>query len=79
MAEIKDPENTIILETTKGKVVIALMPDLAPGHVARIKELAREKAKVEADSTLGQAEKQKQLAELDGKLASLGQPASAKQ
>ena len=42
-------------------------------------ELAREKAKVEADSTLGQAEKQKQLAELDGKLASLGQPASAKQ
>lgn len=42
-------------------------------------ELAREKAKVEADSTLGLAEKQKQLAELDGKLASLGQPASAKQ
>ncbi|EJO33051.1 phosphonate ABC transporter substrate-binding protein [Achromobacter marplatensis] len=42
-------------------------------------ELAREKAKVEADSTLGQAEKQKQLSELDGKLASLGQPASAKQ
>ncbi|KAG1355658.1 hypothetical protein G6F61_014623 [Rhizopus arrhizus] len=31
------------------------------------------------DSTLGQAEKQKQLAELDGKLASLGQPASSKQ
>ena len=44
MAEIKDPENTIIMETTKGKVVIALMPDLAPGHVARIKELAREGA-----------------------------------
>lgn len=42
-------------------------------------ELAREKAKVEADSTLGQAEKQKQLSELDGKLASLGQPATAKQ
>ena len=42
-------------------------------------ELAREKAKVEADSTLGLAEKQKQLAELDGKLASLGQPASSKQ
>jgi phosphonate transport system substrate-binding protein len=42
-------------------------------------ELAREKTKVEADSTLGQAEKQKQLSELDGKLASLGQPASAKQ
>ncbi|CAB3713003.1 phosphonate ABC transporter substrate-binding protein [Achromobacter pestifer] len=42
-------------------------------------ELAREKAKVEADSTLGQAEKQKQLADLDSKLASLGQPAVAKQ
>ena len=44
MAEIKDPENTLIMETTKGRVVIALMPDLAPGHVARIKELAREQA-----------------------------------
>ena len=42
MAEIKDPENTIIMETTKGKVVIELLPDLAPSHVARIKELARE-------------------------------------
>jgi cyclophilin family peptidyl-prolyl cis-trans isomerase len=41
MAEIKDPENTIIMETTKGKVVIELLPDLAPDHVARIKELAR--------------------------------------
>ena len=44
MAEIKDPENAIIMETTKGKVVIELFPDLAPGHVARIKELAREGA-----------------------------------
>ena len=44
MAEIKDPENTLLMETTKGKVVIELFPDLAPGHVARIKELAREKA-----------------------------------
>lgn len=44
MAEIKDPENTIIMETTKGKVTIALFPDLAPGHVARIKELTREGA-----------------------------------
>jgi len=40
----KDPENTLVLETTKGKVVIELYPDLAPGHVARIKELARENA-----------------------------------
>ena len=34
--------DTLILETTKGKVVIAMRPDLAPGHVARIKELVRE-------------------------------------
>ena len=42
MAEIKDLENAIIMETTKGKVVIELLPDVAPNHVARIKELARE-------------------------------------
>jgi peptidylprolyl isomerase len=42
MADITDPENTLIIETTKGRVVIALRPDLAPGHVARIKQLARE-------------------------------------
>ena len=40
---IKDPENTLIIETTKGKVVIELRPDLAPKHVERIKTLAREK------------------------------------
>jgi cyclophilin family peptidyl-prolyl cis-trans isomerase len=38
---IKDPENTLILETSQGTATIALRPDLAPGHVARIKELAR--------------------------------------
>jgi len=42
MAEIKDPENTIIMETTKGKVVIQLFPDVAPAHVERIKTLSRE-------------------------------------
>ena len=31
---------TIVLETSKGRVVIALRPDLAPGHVERIKTLA---------------------------------------
>jgi peptidylprolyl isomerase len=35
------PEDTMILDTTKGKVTIAMRPDLAPGHVARIKELVR--------------------------------------
>ncbi|QDB99548.1 peptidylprolyl isomerase [Mesorhizobium sp. 8] len=44
MAEIKDRENALIMETTKGKVVIEMFPELAPGHVARIKELAREGA-----------------------------------
>ncbi|MBS7695682.1 MULTISPECIES: peptidylprolyl isomerase [unclassified Chelatococcus] len=34
------PENTLILDTTKGKVVIEFLPELAPNHVARIKELA---------------------------------------
>ncbi len=37
-----DPENTLVIETTKGKVVIAMRPDLAPNHVAHIKKLARE-------------------------------------
>jgi cyclophilin family peptidyl-prolyl cis-trans isomerase len=42
MAAAKDPENTLIMDTTQGKVVIALRPDLAPQHVDRIKTLARE-------------------------------------
>jgi cyclophilin family peptidyl-prolyl cis-trans isomerase len=42
MAPIKDPENTLIMDTTQGKVVIALRPDLAPKHVERIKTLTRE-------------------------------------
>ncbi|MCC7252703.1 peptidylprolyl isomerase [Hyphomicrobium sp.] len=42
MANITDPENTLLIETTKGPVVIQLRPDLAPNHVARIKQLARE-------------------------------------
>jgi peptidylprolyl isomerase len=37
-----DPENTLVLETSHGAVTIGLRPDLAPNHVARIKELARE-------------------------------------
>jgi len=37
-----DLENTIYMDLGKGRVVIELRPDLAPNHVARIKELARE-------------------------------------
>lgn len=36
-----DPENTLIMELKSGPVKIALRPDLAPNHVARVKELAR--------------------------------------
>jgi peptidylprolyl isomerase len=42
MTEKAEGEDTLILETTKGPVTIALRPDLAPTHVARIKELVRE-------------------------------------
>ena len=42
MPPANDPENTLIIETTKGRVVIALRPDLAPKHVERINALARE-------------------------------------
>ena len=37
-----DAENTLILTLDTGDVTIDLRPDLAPGHVARIKELVRE-------------------------------------
>lgn len=42
-AQPLDPENTLLLELKDGVVTIQLRPDLAPGHVARIKELARQK------------------------------------
>ncbi len=41
MAEIKDPENTILLELKDGTVTIELLPDIAPKHCERMKELAR--------------------------------------
>lgn len=41
MAEIKDPENTILMELKDGTVTIQLLPDVAPKHVERMKELAR--------------------------------------
>ena len=37
-----DPENTLYLQLKDGRVVIQLRPDMAPNHVARIKELARQ-------------------------------------
>jgi peptidylprolyl isomerase len=41
-AQQADPQNTVVLETTKGNVVIRLRTDLAPKHAERIKTLARE-------------------------------------
>ena len=41
-AAANDPENTLVLETAHGTVIIALRPDLAPKHVERIKALTRE-------------------------------------
>ena len=41
MTTIKDPENTLIMTTSKGEVIIEMRPDLAPKHVARIKELVQ--------------------------------------
>lgn len=41
MAEIKDPENTILMELKDGTVVIELLADVAPLHSQRMKELAR--------------------------------------
>lgn len=37
-----DPENTVYMDLKDGRVVIELRPDLAPKHVARVKELIRE-------------------------------------
>ena len=41
MADIKDPENTILMELKGGTVIIELLADVAPKHTARMKELAR--------------------------------------
>jgi peptidylprolyl isomerase len=37
-----DPENLLVIDTTKGRIVVELTPWIAPEHVARIKELARQ-------------------------------------
>ena len=37
-----DPQNTILIDTTKGRVVIKLRTDIAPKHAVRIKQLARD-------------------------------------
>lgn len=41
-AEVADPENALLLKLKDGDVIIEMYPDVAPNHVARIKELARQ-------------------------------------
>jgi peptidylprolyl isomerase len=41
MAEIKDPENTLVITLKDGDVVVEMLPDVAPKHVEQIKALAR--------------------------------------
>ncbi|HEY9163560.1 MAG TPA: peptidylprolyl isomerase, partial [Magnetovibrio sp.] len=41
-SQAQDLENTLYLDLKDGRVVIEMLPDLAPKHVARIKELVRE-------------------------------------
>ncbi len=38
-----DPQNTLLIDTTQGRIVIKLHNDIAPGHAARLKQLVREK------------------------------------
>jgi peptidylprolyl isomerase len=41
-AQAPDPQNTLVIETSKGNILIKLRPDLAPKHVAQVKRLAKE-------------------------------------
>ena len=42
-AQDTDPENTLIMQLKSGPVVIKMLPDVAPKHVAQIKKLVRDK------------------------------------
>lgn len=41
-AQVSDPENTLFIDLDAGRVVVRLFPDVAPQHVERVKQLARE-------------------------------------
>src|ERR1700689_3114541 len=38
-----DPQNTLLIDTPHGRLVLKLRNDIAPGHAARLKQLVREK------------------------------------
>ncbi len=42
LADTPDPQNTLYMDLKQGRVVILLLPDVAPKHVAQIKTLARQ-------------------------------------
>jgi peptidylprolyl isomerase len=42
LAQQTDPQNTLLIDTTQGRIVVKLRPDLAPKHAERLKTLARE-------------------------------------
>jgi len=39
---VPDPENVVVIDTTKGRIIVELSPELGPNHVVRFKELTRE-------------------------------------
>lgn len=41
--DLLNPENVIVMDTTKGQIIIALEPRIAPNHVERFKQLTRQK------------------------------------
>jgi peptidylprolyl isomerase len=41
MSDVKNPENTLVIETDSGQVVVEMLPEVAPRHVEQIKALAR--------------------------------------
>ena len=36
-----DPDNVLVIDTTKGRILVELTPQVAPNHVTRVKELTR--------------------------------------
>jgi len=36
------PENLLVIDSTKGRIIVELRPDMAPAHVARVQRLTRE-------------------------------------
>ena len=50
-----DPNNLLVIDTTRGRILIEMVPEAAPGHVERMRVLARQgltlRQTVESDET----------------------------